>query len=355
MIDLLRKLITTQSFSREEQATADIIQDYLQERGVRVQRIGNNVVAFSPSTAHKPGAMRVLLNSHHDTVRPGQGWTKDPFGAHIEHGRLYGLGSNDAGGALMMMLGAFLHYQSARDLPVEFVFAATAEEEISGTGGMARLTNELWNDFQLDVALVGEPTAMMLATAERGLMVLDCTAHGRTGHAAREEGVNAIYAAVQDIAWFKSYQFEQKSELLGNVKMTVTQVQSGSQHNVVPDQCSFVVDVRVTDAYTNDEVLQTIRQHVTCHVEPRSMRLQPSWIANDHPLVQAGIECGMQTYGSPTMSDQALLPAGLPSVKIGPGHSSRSHTPDEWIDIDELESSIPTLVNLLDTMMRRMQ
>lgn len=355
MIDLLRTLVTTESFSREESATADIIQNYLQDRSIRVQRIGNNVVAFSARSAYKPCAMRILLNSHHDTVRPGQGWTKDPYGAVIEGGRLYGLGSNDAGGALMMMLGTFLHYQSSSDLPVEFVFAATAEEEVSGTGGMDRLTNELWNSYGLDVALVGEPTALQLATAEKGLLVLDCTTHGRTGHAARDEGVNAIYAAMCDIEWFKTYEFERTSEMLGNVKMTVTQLQSGSQHNVVPDSCSFVVDVRVTDAYTNDEVLEIIRQHVTCDVVPRSMRLRSSRIANDHPLVQAGIECGMQTYGSPTMSDQALLPVGLPSLKIGPGHSSRSHTPDEWIGIDELESSIPTLVNLLDTMMRRMQ
>ena len=355
MIDLLRKLITTQSFSREEHATADIIQTYLQERNIRVQRIGNNVVAFSPSTAYKPGAMRVLLNSHHDTVRPGQGWTKDPFGAVIEDGRLYGLGSNDAGGALMMMLGTFLHYQSHTDLPVEFVVAATAEEEVSGTDGMNLLTRELWNSYPIDLALVGEPTAMELAIAEKGLMVLDCTTHGRTGHAAREEGVNAIMKALPDIEWFNTYQFDRVSEQLGNVKMTVTQINAGSQHNVVPDRCDVVVDVRVTDVYTNEEVLDIIQRHVACDVKPRSMRLQSSSIALHHPLVQAGMELGMRTYGSPTMSDQSLLPAGVPSLKIGPGHSSRSHTPDEWIGIDELEESIPTLIKLLDTMMRRLQ
>jgi acetylornithine deacetylase len=354
MIDLLRQLIATQSFSREEYATADIIEQYLHERDVHVQRIGNNVVAKSCAGSFKQGAMRVLLNSHHDTVRPGQGWTKDPFGAAIENDRLYGLGSNDAGGALMMMLAAFLHYQSHTDLPVEFVFAATAEEEVSGTGGMDALTRQLWNSYPIDLALVGEPTAMELAISEKGLVVLDCTAHGRTGHAAREEGINAITNALRDIEWFKTYAFDRVSEQLGKVKMTVTQINAGSQHNVVPDRCDFVVDVRVTDAYTNQEVVEVIRKHVQCDVVPRSMRLQSSSIPVEHPLVKAGLELGIRTYGSPTLSDQALLPYGVPSLKIGPGHSSRSHTPDEWIGIEELESSVPTLINLLDTMMRRL-
>lgn len=354
MIDLLRQLIATPSFSREEHRTADIIEGYLREMNVDVRRIGNNVVALSRSESYRQNAMRVLLNSHHDTVRPGEGWTQDPFGAVVENGRLYGLGSNDAGGALMMMLGTFLHYQSHTDLPVEFVFAATAEEEVSGTGGMDLLACELWNSYPIDLALVGEPTAMEPAIAEKGLVVLDCTAHGRTGHAAREEGVNAITNALRDIEWFNTYAFDRVSEQLGTVKMSVTQINAGSQHNVVPDRCEFVVDVRVTDAYTNQEVVDVIREHVQCDVIPRSMRLQSSSIPVEHPLVQAGHELGMRTYGSPTMSDQALLPAGVPSLKIGPGHSSRSHTPDEWIGIEELEMSIPKLINLLDTMMRRL-
>jgi acetylornithine deacetylase len=355
MIDLLRQLIATPSFSREEHTTADILENYLHHRGIRVTRIGNNVVAYSSPDTFCEGAPRVLLNSHHDTVRPGHGWSKDPFGAVIEDGRLYGLGSNDAGGALMMMLGTFLHYQSMRDLPVEFVFAATAEEEVSGTQGMDLLARELWNTHPLSLALVGEPTAMQLAVAEKGLMVLDCVAHGRTGHAARDEGDNAIQKAMIDLEWFAGYQFEKTSSVLGNVKMTVTQIQSGSQHNVVPDRCEFVVDVRITDAYTNAEVLDIIRSHVTCDVTPRSLRLQPSSIPAEHPLVQAGIALGMSTYGSPTLSDQSLLPEGVPSLKIGPGHSSRSHTPDEWIGVDELAESIPIFTNLLDAMMRRMQ
>ena len=354
MIDLLRQLISTPSFSRDEHVTADIIEAYLRAKNVDVRRIGNNVVGFSRGESYRSNAMRVLLNSHHDTVRPGEGWTKDPFGAAIENDRIYGLGSNDAGGALMMMLATFLHYQSQTDLPVEFVFAATAEEEVSGTGGMDLLARELWSSYPIDLALVGEPTAMELAIAEKGLVVLDCTAHGRTGHAAREEGINAITSAHRDIEWFNTYAFDRVSEQLGKVKMTVTQINAGSQHNVVPDRCDFVVDVRVTDVYTNQEVVDVIREHVQCDVVPRSMRLQSSSIPTAHPLVQAGLELGMRTYGSPTMSDQALLPNGVPSLKIGPGHSSRSHTPDEWIGIDELETSIPTLINLLDTMMRRL-
>jgi acetylornithine deacetylase len=355
MIDLLRELIATPSFSREEYATADILERYLLERGVRVTRIGNNVVAYSNPGTFCKGAQRVLLNSHHDTVRPGQGWSKDPFGAVIEDGRLYGLGSNDAGGALMMMLGTFLHYQSERDLPVEYVFAATAEEEVSGTQGMDLLTKEVWSTYPLSLALVGEPTAMQLAIAEKGLMVLDCVVHGRTGHAARDEGDNAIQKAMAYLDWFQHYQFEKVSDVLGNVKMMVTQIKSGSQHNVVPDRCEFVVDVRVTDAYSNAEVLDIIRAHVSCDVTPRSMRLQPSSIPMEHPLVQAGVSLGMTTYGSPTMSDQSLLPMDVPSLKIGPGHSSRSHTPDEWIGVDELAESISSFINLLDAMMRRIQ
>lgn len=355
MIELLQQLIQTPSFSREEHATADIIERYLTERNVRVTRIGNNVVGFSKNESFRVGSPRVLLNSHHDTVRPGAGWTKDPHGAMIEGGRLYGLGSNDAGAALMMMLAAFVHYQSQHNLPVEFVFAATAEEEISGTQGMDLLTRELWASLPIDLAIVGEPTAMQLAIAEKGLMVLDCVVHGRTGHAARNEGENAIIKALRDIRWFTEYCFDRSSEMLGDVKMTVTQINAGTQHNVVPDRCDFVVDIRMTDAYSNAEVLGIIKEHVGCDVVPRSMRLQPSCIALDHPLVAAGVEMGLTTYGSPTMSDQSLLPQGVPSLKIGPGHSSRSHTPDEWIGVDELEASIPMFVNLLDSMMRRMQ
>jgi acetylornithine deacetylase len=296
----------------------------------------------------------ILLNSHHDTVKPGAGWTHDPFVPVVDNGRLIGLGSNDAGGALVMMLAAFLHFHKRSDLPAALCFAATAEEEVSGQNGMALLSRDVFSEHPLSLAIVGEPTGMQMAVAEKGLMVLDCVAHGRTGHAARNEGVNALYAALTDIEWFRTHRFERTSPVLGDVKMTVTQIDAGSQHNVVPDRCHFVVDVRVTDAYTNAEVLEEIQRHTACEVTPRSMRLAPSSIPLNHPLVQAGISMGLTAYGSPTMSDQSLLPDGVPSMKIGPGDSARSHTPDEWLGVQELEDGIATFITLLETMMRSM-
>lgn len=351
MIDLLKQLIATQSFSRQEDMTADIIEEVLRTAGRPVMRLGNNVVSI-PERDARP---LWLLNSHHDTVQPGGGWTHDPFTPTVIDGRLYGLGSNDAGGALVMMLAAYLHMSALPDTPVQFAFAATAEEEVSGDGGMARLTREVFNMHPIACALVGEPTQMQMAVAERGLMVLDCTWHGRTGHAARNEGVNAIYAALADVEWFRSYQFANTNDDLGEVSMTVTQINAGTQHNVVPDVCTAVVDVRVPGSHTHEDVLAVIREHVQCDCQPRSMRLRSSSIALDHPLVQVGVALGMQTYASPTMSDQALLPVGVPSLKIGPGNSARSHTPDEWIGIDEVESGIVTFIHLLEATMRSLQ
>lgn len=354
MIELLQKLISVPSFSGAEADTADIIESYLREAGANVERVGNNVIAL-PIAKHTAGSVTtILLNSHHDTVRPGMGWTKNPHSPEIENGKLYGVGSNDAGGALVTMLATYLHFYKMDGLPVSFVFAATAEEEISGHGGMARLTREVFTTLPLDLAIVGEPTEMKMAVAEKGLMVLDCKALGRTGHAARDEGHNAIYESLLDIQWFRTHTFDRKSPVLGDVKMTVTQIHSGAQHNVVPDICEYVVDVRVTDVYTNAEILEEIKRSVKSEVTPRSLRLAPSSIALDHPLVMAGIELGIETYGSPTMSDQSLLPDGVPSIKIGPGSSSRSHTPDEWIGVKEIEDGIATMISLLNTMMRRM-
>lgn len=349
MIELLKQLIATPSFSREEGATADIIEQVLRDAGANVERYGNNVVAWGGGARDA-----VLLNSHHDTVQPGAGWTHDPFVPVLDNGRLIGLGSNDAGGALVMMLAAFLHFHKRTDLPVQLCFAATAEEEVSGQNGMAMLSREVFVEHPISFAIIGEPTGMQMAVAEKGLMVLDCVAHGRSGHAARNEGVNALYAALTDIEWFRTHRFERTSPVLGDVKMTITQIDAGSQHNVVPDRCHFVVDVRVTDAYTNAEVLEEIQRHTACEVTPRSMRLAPSSIPLDHPLVQAGISMGLATYGSPTMSDQSLLPEGVPSMKIGPGDSARSHTPDEWLGTQELEDGIATFITLLETMMRSM-
>jgi len=338
---LLQQLIRIPSLSREEAGTADAICAFLQQHGVRAHRKQNNVWAFNKH--HDPTLPTLLLNSHHDTVKPNPGWTLDPFKPDIAGDKLYGLGSNDAGGCLVALIAAFLYFYERDDLKYNLVLAATAEEEISGRNGLELILPDLG---PLEVAIVGEPTEMHLAVAEKGLLVLDCTAKGKAGHAAREEGINAIYEALPDIRWFQEYKFPKESEHLGPVKMSVTMVQAGSQHNVVPDSCRFTVDVRLTDAYTTEEVLNTIKQHVKAAVEPRSTRLRPSSIPMKHPLVQAGIALGRSAYGSPTTSDQALLP--IPSLKLGPGFSGRSHMADEYIYLHELEEGINLYIRLLE-------
>jgi acetylornithine deacetylase len=284
----------------------------------------------------------ILLNSHHDTVKPNLGYTKDPFRAIIEEGKLYGLGSNDAGGALVSLLRVFLFYYD-KPLAYNLIFSATAEEEISGRNGIEALLPLL---DKIDFAIVGEPTKMQLAIAEKGLMVLDCVAHGKSGHAAREEGINAIYQAMPDIDWFTKFNFPKVSKLLGHVKMSVTAMHSGSQHNIVPDTCEFTVDVRVNECYTNEEVLDIIGKHVKCDVKARSQRLQPSFIPDQHPIVKAGIALGLKVYGSPTLSDRALMP--FPSLKVGPGDSARSHIADEYIHIKEIEEGIDMYISMLN-------
>jgi acetylornithine deacetylase len=344
-VALLKELITISSFSREEDKTADVIEAFLQERKVKTQRQGNNIWAYNAHfDSSKP---TLLLNSHHDTVKPNSGYSRDPFSADVEDGKLYGLGSNDAGGCLVSLIAAFLYYYNADDLTYNLCLAATAEEEISGVNGLESILPELG---VLDFAIVGEPTLMNLAIAERGLMVLDCQVHGKAGHAAREEGENAIYKALRDIEWFRSYRFAKVSELFGPLKMSVTVINAGSQHNVVPELCSFTVDVRVTDAYTNEEVLKIIKTNVDCTVKPRSTRLKPSSIDKDHPIVQSGIRMGKQTYGSPTTSDQALL--SIPSVKVGPGDSARSHMADEFVYVQEILDGIADYVEMLKPVIR---
>lgn len=339
-VALLKELITISSFSREEDKTADVIEAFLQERKVKTQRQGNNIWAYNAHfDSSKP---TLLLNSHHDTVKPNSGYSRDPFSADVEDGKLYGLGSNDAGGCLVSLIATFLYYYNAEDLTYNLCLAATAEEEISGVNGLESILPKLG---VLDFAIVGEPTLMNLAIAERGLMVLDCQVHGKAGHAAREEGENAIYKALRDIEWFRSYRFAKVSELFGPLKMSVTVINAGSQHNVVPALCSFTVDVRVTDAYTNEEVLKIIKTNVDCTVKPRSTRLKPSSIDKDHPIVQSGIRMGKQTYGSPTTSDQALL--SIPSVKVGPGDSARSHMADEYVYVQEILDGIAGYVEML--------
>ncbi|MFT3885063.1 MAG: M20 family metallo-hydrolase [Flavobacteriales bacterium] len=340
-VALMRALIAVPSPSREEHGTADVIEAFLRDHGVPVHRHGNNVWAFGARTV--PNKPVVLLNSHHDTVRPVATWTRDSYAATVEGDRLFGLGSNDAGGPLVALIAAFLALHERTDLPFNLVLAATAEEEISGSNGIASILPLLG---QVDMAIVGEPTGLRMATAEKGLLVLDCTAHGISGHAARSEGDNAILKALPDIAWFRDFRFPKVSEQLGPIHMNVTMVQAGTAHNVVPDSCRFTVDVRCTDAYTLEEVVAIIREQVRCEVVPRSLRLKPSSIAADHPLVQAGQAIGLERHGSPTLSDQALLP--MPSIKLGPGISERSHTADEFIHLSEVADGIRCYITLLE-------
>jgi len=339
-VALLKELITIPSISREEDKTADVIAAFLEKHEVQVQRKGNNVWAFNKH--FDPIKPTILLNSHHDTVKPNSGYSRDPFLPEVNDGKLYGLGSNDAGGCLVSLIATFLHYYDFTDLKYNLCLAATAEEEISGVNGLESILPELG---VLDFAIVGEPTLMNLAIAEKGLMVLDCAVHGKAGHAAREEGDNAIYKALKDIEWFKNYRFAKVSELFGPLKMSVTVINAGSQHNVVPELCSFVVDVRVTDAYTNEEVLKIIKTNVDCEVKPRSTRLKPSSIDKEHPIVQSGLAMGKSTYGSPTTSDQALL--SIPSLKLGPGDSARSHMADEYVYVQEIYDGIEQYITML--------
>nr|WP_091539757.1 M20 family metallo-hydrolase [Thermoflexibacter ruber] len=340
-VDLLKSLIATPSFSKEEDKTADLIANYLISKNIQIHRQLNNVWAFS--TNFQENKPTILLNSHHDTVKPNKSYTLDPFTPTEKDGKLYGLGSNDAGGALVSLIATFLYYNKIQDKPFNLIIAATAEEEISGRNGVELV---LPNFGKIDLAIVGEPTQMQLAVAEKGLMVIDCTVKGRAGHAARNEGENAIYKALKDIDWFRNYRFPKVSEMLGDVKMTVTIINAGSQHNVVPDICTFTVDIRPTDVYKNAEILEIVKQNVSCEVQERSIRLNASSIPITHPIVQQGIRLGRTYYASPTTSDQALMP--FDSIKIGPGDSARSHTADEYIYLEEVKEGIELYIKLLD-------
>ncbi len=340
-LDLLKQLIAKPSFSRQEQDTAYVLQAFFLMQGHSAQRVGNNL--YLRNRHFDPAKPSILLNSHHDTVKPNSGWTRDPHQPIQEGDRLYGLGSNDAGGCLVALMATFLHFCEREDLPYNLILAATAEEEISGANGISRLLPKLG---PIALGIIGEPTQMHLAIAEKGLMVLDCIAQGQSGHAAREEGTNAIYEAMPDIEWFRSYQFPERSELLGPVKMTVTQIEAGTQHNVVPDQCRFVVDVRTNECYSNRAAFAIIDEHTRCKVKPRSFRLNSSRIDPHHPIVQRGLAMGRQTYGSPTLSDQALI--SFTTVKIGPGDSARSHTADEYVKLTEIEEGIRLYIELLE-------
>ena len=330
--DVLKQIIAIPSVSRDEARVADFVFQYLNAQGANPRRHVNNV--WCEQSVPKGNRPTLLLNAHIDTVKPAATWQHDPFTPSEEGDRIYGLGSNDCGGGLVTLMQIFLALKDV-DTPYHLIYLASAEEEVSGKNGIEAALPLLPS---IDVALVGEPTGMQPAVAEKGLMVLDCTAHGRSGHAARNEGVNAIYKAMDDIAWFRTYAFEKQTDLLGPVKMSVTMVNAGTQHNVVPDVCTFVVDVRANECYSNEQILETVRTHVKCDVVPRSTRLHSSRIDLTHPLVQAAVSQGRVPFGSPTLSDQALM--RFPSLKMGPGDSARSHTAEEYICVSELQEAL---------------
>jgi acetylornithine deacetylase len=339
-VNLLKSLIEIPSISTEEEAAADFLQQYLENVGMEVGRKGNNIWCLSPNFSLDRNT--ILLNSHIDTVKPTSQWMKNPFKALEVNGKLYGLGSNDAGASLVSLLRVFLDLCKTTQ-NYNLVFLASCEEEISGVGGVADVLNCL---PPISFALVGEPTEMQPAIAERGLMVLDVIAKGKAGHAAREEGINAIYEAVDDIIWFRDYRFEKNSTVLGPVKMTITVIQAGTQHNVIPDRCVMTVDVRSNELYSNRELFEEIKIHVKSEVAPHSFRLNSSFIDLNHPFVKRAMKLDLKPFGSPTLSDQALMP--FPSLKMGPGKSSRSHTADEFVMLKEIEKAIPLYYHLLD-------
>ncbi|MEC3905641.1 M20 family metallo-hydrolase [Tamlana sp. 2201CG12-4] len=341
-ISLLKKMIETQSFSSEETNTALHIEDWFRRYDIDYKRTKNNVWAVSKHFDEaKP---TLLLNSHHDTVKPNSAYTKDPFKALVEDGKLYGLGSNDAGGCLVALIATFTYYYNHDNLKYNLVIVASAEEESSGPDGLNSMLSII---PKVDVAIVGEPTLMNLAVAEKGLVVFDAIIEGTPSHAAHPNDNNAIYNSIEALQWFKDLRFEKGSEALGDVKLTVTQINAGSQHNVVPGHVDMVIDVRVNDAYSNAEIAEILKEKApVTSITPRSLRLNSSSIPMEHDLVKAGIAMGRTTYGSPTLSDQAVL--SCPSLKLGPGDSTRSHSADEFIFVKEIEEGIKIYVELLN-------
>lgn len=338
---LLKELIQTPSLSREEDQTAIILQSFLEKEGYTSQRHLNNI--WIKSSDFQKDRATILLNSHHDTVKPNAQWTRPPFEARLEGDQLFGLGSNDAGASLVSLLVVFLYLDALPSRPYNLIWLGSAEEEISGKNGVESVLSQLGD---ISFGIVGEPTLMQMAIAEKGLMVLDAVAEGKAGHAAREEGINAIYKALVDIQWAQHYKFAKESELLGKVKMSVTQIEAGSQHNVVPNQCKFVIDVRTNELYSNAEVFEIIQSHMQSQVKARSFRLNSSCIDEDHPLIKRGKRLGWTYFGSPTLSDQALM--SFPTLKLGPGDSARSHTADEFIYVSEIEAGIGAYIDLLE-------
>ena len=352
LVKLLEDLVKLPSFSRQENDAADKLFEWLSRNVITPHRKGNNIWLCSDETSEKSfsggdsgGSVErpvILLNAHIDTVHPVASYSRDPFTPSVENGKVYGLGTNDDGASLVALLAAYIDLTS-RPQPYRLVWSATAEEEVCGKGGIELIFPELG---KIDLGIIGEPTRMEMAVAEKGLMVLDCTSLGKGGHAAREEGVNAIYEALPDIEWFRTHRLPKESPYLGPVKMTVTQVNAGIQHNVVPDRCTFVVDVRSNGMYSNAELLDIIKHSVRCDVKERSTRLGSSHIDEEHPVVCRAKSLGIKTFGSSTTSNQTLSP--FPTVKIGPGDSARSHTADEYIELDEILDGVETYVRLLD-------
>ena len=345
-VEVLKTLIRIPSLSGNEDRTAEIIENWLKRWSIPVRRSDNNVWAVNANfDENKP---TFLLNSHHDTVKPNANYTRDPFEALVEEGKLYGLGSNDAGGCLVSLAATFIYFYDRENIHYNIVFVASAEEESSGSLGLNSVLDQI---PAIEFAVVGEPTELNLAIAEKGLLVLDGTTKGTSGHAAHCYDDMAIYNFMESLKWFRDFEFDRVSDTLGTTKMTVTQIQAGKQHNVVPGVCSFVVDVRVTDAYTNEEIVATIQEQLPAHTEvtPRSMRLRSSSIPKNHPLVEAGIRLGKETYGSPTLSDQSVL--SCPSLKVGPGDSKRSHTADEFIFLDEIKAGISLYIQIIETIL----
>lgn len=338
-ISLLQKLIATPSISREEVHAADVFENELKSYGLDYERKGNNLWCIPPQM--KAGKPTLLLNAHIDTVKPVASWTRNPFEPTLEDGTLYGLGSNDCGGGLVTLLQVYRYFLK-HESPYNIIYLASAEEEVSGANGISSVLPLLPH---IDVAIVGEPTGMQPAVAEKGLMVVDMIARGKSGHAARNEGVNAIYEMIDDLAWIRQYQFRKESEFLGRTKMTVTVIHAGTQHNVIPDECTAVIDIRTNEYYKNEYVFEFLRSHLHSEVKARSFRLHSSHIDINHPLVQKCLRMGKKPFGSPTLSDQALM--SFPSFKMGPGESSRSHSADEYIRISELEQAINEYIELI--------
>ena len=344
-IGLLKDLIATPSFSSEEDGTALLIENWFKELGIPTKRVGNNVYAFNKY--YNKDLPNLLLNSHHDTVKPNSAYTKDPYEPVVEDGKLFGLGSNDAGGCLVSLMASFAYYYHAEGLSHNIIMVASAEEESSGPDGLNSMLSIL---PEIEVAIVGEPTQMQLAIAEKGLVVFDAFVKGTPSHAAHPNGDNAIYNTVDVLNWFREYSFSKISDTLGETKLTVTQINAGTQHNVVPAQVDLVIDVRVNDCYSNSEIAEILAKDAPCEVRPRSLRLNSSSIDQEHALVRAGKELGRETYGSPTLSDQAVL--SCQSLKLGPGNSTRSHSADEFIYINEIEEGIDLYIQILSSFLR---